>query len=175
MSSKSIYDPISESLGLEPNPNFDYDCKPDTYDKCSHCSGEFNSFFGKFHTDETKLLLSEQRKGKRNAMYGRSAISEKNLRWYNNGRENIYVSEGTQPSGYVPGRFGLKRKPHSKEHKEKISNSLKNNNCNRNRQRSVVSPRGKIYPSIKEAAKSCGLTASQFRHRRVDNGKWIIL
>ena len=37
-------------------------------------------------------------------MYGRSVVKEKNLRWYNNGIESIYVTEGTQPTGYVLGR-----------------------------------------------------------------------
>ena len=32
--------------------------------------------------------------GSNNSMYGRSAVVENNLRWYNNGIENIYVTEG---------------------------------------------------------------------------------
>lgn len=44
------------------------------------------------------------RKGKQNGMYGRSAISENNLKWYNNGFEDIYINEGQQPNGFVRGR-----------------------------------------------------------------------
>lgn len=39
-----------------------------------------------------------------NSMYGRSIVKEKNLKWYNNGIKAIYVSEGTQPEGFVRGR-----------------------------------------------------------------------
>lgn len=43
-------------------------------------------------------------KGEQNPMYGRSAVSEKNLKWYTNGVDVIYVTENTQPEGYVRGR-----------------------------------------------------------------------
>jgi hypothetical protein len=43
-------------------------------------------------------------KGKNNPMYGRSAITENNLKWYTNGVEVIYVTENTQPPGFVRGR-----------------------------------------------------------------------
>jgi hypothetical protein len=69
--------------------------------------GELNGFYGKSHTDETKQLLSDigkTRTGEKNPMYGRSAVSEKNLKWYTNGSNVIYVTEGTQPDGYVRGR-----------------------------------------------------------------------
>lgn len=42
--------------------------------------------------------------GSKNPMYGRSAIRENNLRWYTNGERTIYVTENTQPSGFVKGR-----------------------------------------------------------------------
>ena len=42
--------------------------------------------------------------GKTNPMYGRSAIKEQNLKWYTNGTKTIYVTEGTQPPGFVRGR-----------------------------------------------------------------------
>ena len=43
-------------------------------------------------------------------MYGRSAITEKNLKWYTNGKENKYITEGTQPNGFVRGRTNLSGK-----------------------------------------------------------------
>lgn len=46
--------------------------------------------------------------GEKNPMYGRSAVTENKLRWYNNGSKSIYVPEGTQPEGYVPGRGKMK-------------------------------------------------------------------
>jgi hypothetical protein len=49
-------------------------------------------------------------KGKTNPMYGRSAITEKNLKWYTNGKENKYITEDTQPYGFVRGRTNLSGK-----------------------------------------------------------------
>jgi hypothetical protein len=110
--------------------------------------------------------------GKNNPMYGRSAIAEQNLRWYNNGIHNIYVTENTQPSDYVSGRINLKRTPHTQAHKEKISKANKGQ-IPHNR-RKVISPDGRVFDSIKAAALYLNLTVSQFRHRHVKNGKWII-
>lgn len=42
--------------------------------------------------------------GDNNPMHGRSAVTEKNLKWYCNGEKTIYVTEGTQPEGYWRGR-----------------------------------------------------------------------
>lgn len=42
--------------------------------------------------------------GSKNPMYGRSAVRENNLRWYTNGEKTIYVTEGTQPQGFIRGR-----------------------------------------------------------------------
>ena len=55
-------------------------------------------------------IISKSRKekgtaaGKNNTMYGRSAVKEKNLKWYTNGEKNVYVTEGTEPVGYKRGR-----------------------------------------------------------------------
>jgi len=43
--------------------------------------------------------------GEKNSMYGRSAVSENNLKWYNDGERNIYVTEDTQPTGFSRGRI----------------------------------------------------------------------
>ena len=48
--------------------------------------------------------------GKNNPMHGRSAVTEKNLKWYTNGVDNLYVTEGTQPDGYHRGRTMKKRR-----------------------------------------------------------------
>lgn len=117
-------------------------------------------------------LMSNISSGKNNPMYGRSAIKEKKLKWYTDGTKNIYVTEGTQPEGFARGRSGLKRPPHSPETKEKIRKSLKGN-ISQNRL-SVISPEGKVFPSIQSAADYLGLTVSQFRHRKVKKGNWII-
>lgn len=43
--------------------------------------------------------------GKNNPMYGRSAVKEQNLKWYNNGIINKYIPENTQPEGFTRGRL----------------------------------------------------------------------
>lgn len=176
----SIYnDTLSAFLGIrniyEVNPNFD----PNDFSSSNPFNddltgpNESNSFFGKQHTEETKKLYSIQRQGKNNPMYGRSTISEQKLRWYNNGTENIYVTEGTEPKGFIPGRIGLKRKPHSKEHREKLRKA--NTGKPAANRLTVVSPEGTRYSSIKEAAAACNLTVSAFRYRKVENGDWSIV
>jgi hypothetical protein len=70
-------------------------------------SGEKNGFYGKKHTEETKQKSSKP--GKENPMYGRSAVKEKNLKWYTDGINTIYVTEGTQPDGWVSGRSNHKQ------------------------------------------------------------------
>jgi len=112
-------------------------------------------------------------KGEKNPMYGKSAIKENNLKWYTNDDENIYITEGTQPIGYYRGRSNLKRKPHSKEHKNKISKSLKGHAAPNARK--VISPDGQIFLSIKKAADHLGMTTSQFRCRLVNKGDWKIM
>lgn len=97
-------------------------CRPkETKEKISKSqTGENNSFYGKSHSTESKKLISQKtknaitdewrkqnsdrNKGENNSMYGRSIVKEKNLKWYNNGIDVIYVSEGTQPNGYIRGR-----------------------------------------------------------------------
>ena len=39
--------------------------------------------------------------GDKNSMFGRSAPKENNLKWYTNGTKDIYVTEGTQPLGFL--------------------------------------------------------------------------
>jgi hypothetical protein len=69
--------------------------------------GELNNFYGKTHTDESRELISQYAKtrtGEKNPLYGRSIVREKNLKWYTNGSTVIYVTEGTEPDGYIRGR-----------------------------------------------------------------------
>lgn len=43
--------------------------------------------------------------GEKNPMFGRSAISEKNMKWYHNGNHETMFVSGTEPEGYIPGRL----------------------------------------------------------------------
>jgi hypothetical protein len=88
--------------------------------------------------------------GSKNSMYGRSAIVEQNIRWYNNGKDNIYVPAGTEPKEYKLGRLINYKKPHKKSSKELISKA---------NSRACVSPKGEVFKSRKEAAKAYGVSA----------------
>jgi hypothetical protein len=65
--------------------------------------------------------------GKNNPMYGRSAITENQLKWYTNGSEEVYVPEGDQPNNWYRGRKikGNKFPERTKEHCERISKAKK--------------------------------------------------
>jgi len=119
-------------------------------------------------------LQSSLNTGKNNNMYGRSAISEQNLKWYTNGTKTIYRPEGDQPEGYRRGRTIVKlRGPHSKETREKIGKA--NKGKLHGGSTPVLSPDGTKFRSISGAAKHCNLTTSAFKYRNVLNGDWTIL
>jgi hypothetical protein len=46
--------------------------------------------------------------GEKNPMFGRSAIKENNMKWYNDGEVEIFVPQNAHPNGYISGK--LKRK-----------------------------------------------------------------
>ena len=85
--------------------------------------------------------------GKLNPMYGKSAIADKNLKWYNNGIDNVYVTEGTQPAGYKRGRL------------------LPSNYTRPQPKHPCVSPKGEIFESLQEAAKVYNITVPALRER----------
>lgn len=74
--------------------------------------------WGKKHSDETKLKMSNSSAGKNNQAYGK--------RWFTNGENYILVYPEQKPEGYVLGGRKL-----SDETKQKISNSLKLSNKNK--------------------------------------------
>jgi hypothetical protein len=59
--------------------------------------------------ERLKNFIGYDKSGKKNPMYGRSAVTEKNLKWYTNGVDNLYVTEGTQPDDYRRGRTMKKK------------------------------------------------------------------
>lgn len=82
--------------------------------------------------------------GPKNGMYGKSAVNDLKLKWYNNGVENIYVSENTAPEGFFKGRIINYKKPHTQETKDKISEAV-NKPC--------IFQDAIIFQSASEAAK----------------------
>jgi hypothetical protein len=105
--------------------------------------------------------------GSKNSMFGRSAVVENNLKWYNNGTENIYVSEGTQPELFVSGRIIKYKKPHTEETKTKLS---------QHGRKPCVSPSGEIFQSRGIAAKAYGITPEAIGgliKRRISGWHWL--
>lgn len=127
------------------------------------CDGGDTSMSDAFKTGIKRRNIS----GSNNPMYGRSAVVENNIRWYNNGNDNIYVSEGTQPNNYVAGRIINYKKPHSEETKQKLAQHG-NKPC--------ISPTGQVYKSRKEAATAYGITPEAIGgliKRGVSGWKWL--
>lgn len=103
-----------------------------------------------------KEVFRKNSSGKNNNMYGRSAISEQNLKWYTNGEKTVYSTPGEEPEGYYPGRTIKHRKGHSEETKKKLSIAAR-------KPRACISPSGKVYPSLDHAAEDTGKTNSSIR------------
>ena len=112
-------------------------------------------------------IKSRNLTGANNPMYQRSAVIENNLKWYTNGTDTIYVTKGTQPAGFVPGRTIAHRKPHSSETKKKLG---------RHRKKACVSPVGEIFSSRKEAADAYNVTPEAIGgliKRGISGWKWL--
>ena len=80
---------------------------------------------------------------------GRCLATELNLKWYNNGVESIYVTEGTQPKNFIPGRIIKCGRPVSDASKIKASKS---------NGKPCISPSGEIFHSTKAAGNAYGIT-----------------
>ena len=62
--------------------------------------------------------------GKNNPMYGKSAITERNLKWYTNGEDDIFVPEGSQPKDFVRGNSATKRRQTGKSRSQETRNKM---------------------------------------------------
>jgi hypothetical protein len=105
--------------------------------------------------------------GAKNSMFGRSAVVENNLRWYNNGLDNIYIPKGTQPIGYVSGRLILYKKPHTQETKNKLS---------KYGVKPCISPVGEVFESRKKAAEAYNVSSVAIGgliKRGVSGWRWL--
>lgn len=89
--------------------------------------------------------------GSNNGMHGRSAIKENNLKWYHNGSVTIYVTEGSEPAGYIRGRIIRSRSATSNETKKLIGKA---------NSKSCISPSGEIFESTKAAGAAYNITGA---------------
>lgn len=98
---------------------------------------------------------------------GKSPSIEHNLKWYNNGKINIYVTEGTQPIEFERGRIMPKGITTSNDTKQKLA---KKNG------KKCMSPTGELFDSTKQAGKAYGVTDVAIRgliKRGVSGWKYI--
>jgi hypothetical protein len=101
----------------------------------------------------------------------RSLVRECNLRWYNDGyNKNIYVKENTQPKGYVLGRI-----MNNVIKNRKLTDDIKRKMGQKNTVK-VVSPTGKIFVSLTEAARAYGVKRSaisdRIKHNKLGDKGW---
>jgi transposase len=80
---------------------------------------------------------------------GKSPTIEHKLRWYNDGHKNVYVTEGTQPTGYVVGR--LMPTGRVVRDSSRLKASITNG-------KPCVSPIGETFHSTKAAAEAYGIS-----------------
>lgn len=91
-------------------------------------------------------MLSKNMSGDKNHMFGRSVIKENNLKWYNDGEVNIYVTEGTAPDTFVKG-------------------FLNPTNYGRFKHRKCMSTTGEVFDSVHTAAEHYGVEPRVIRER----------
>jgi hypothetical protein len=93
-----------------------------------------------------KEMLSKNMSGEGNHMFGKSAIVKNNLKWYNDGEVNIYVTEGTAPDTFVRG-------------------FLNPSNYGRFKHQRCMSTSGEIFDSVHTAATHYGVEPRVIRER----------
>jgi hypothetical protein len=123
--------------------------------------------------DNPKFIHSRYKKTKvsiradKHPMYGKSAVKAHNLRWYTDGiSKNVFVTEGTQPKGYVLGRKINYQHAITLDGKARISKA---------QSRACVDPNGVKYKSLREAAKAYGVSARVILYRIQKGNGWNYL
>ena len=86
---------------------------------------EFNAFYGKTHSEESRLKMSTKAKKNSNTELGKKQRSEngkkaKGKKWWNNGTSHKR-SEKCPGREWVAGRINFIGKPHTQKSKEKMS------------------------------------------------------
>ena len=101
---------ISEHRSLHNSGSGNPMCNEDIRKKVSEtkkgkCTGEYNPFYGKKHSEESCRKMSAAHKGKRLSKEHINKVAEANRgkHWYNNGKENKFCFDC--PPGFVPGRL----------------------------------------------------------------------
>jgi hypothetical protein len=93
-----------------------------------------------------KEMMSKKMSGDGNPMSGRSAITENNMRWYNDGEKSVFVPIGSAPSNFVEGR-------------------IIPSNYGRFKHRRCMSTSGEIFDSVHTAAAHYGVEPRVIRER----------
>ena len=95
-------------------------------------------------------MANRDQSGKKNPMYGRSAIKESNMKWYTNGTEDKMFIENEQPDNWYLGRPGI------------VAGQYDKSGSNNPRARAVRA-NGIVYNCIKEAAVALSINYSTLK------------
>ena len=96
---------ISNLKCVTTQEHYDIHFQQGDYMACSIIMTRLNLTLDEKRRLHKMAMLKRDQSGERNPMYGRSAIVEKNMKWYHkDGHETMFI-EGFEPEGYVPGRI----------------------------------------------------------------------
>lgn len=95
-----------------------------------------------------KAMMKRDQTGEKNPMYGRSAIKENNMKWYNNGKISKMFVENTQPKNWSKGR---------------LLNIQYNKFGSNNPNAKKVKVNDKIYECLKDAANELNINYSTLK------------
>jgi hypothetical protein len=79
--------------------------KQGDYMACSIIALRMNLTYEEKMEIHKKAMKKRDQSGEKNPMYGRSAIKENNLKWYNDGANDSMFAEGEEPFGWTSGRI----------------------------------------------------------------------
>ena len=143
MSSNSIYDTISNALGIKYSPNFVFAFDLSEYEHT-------NNIPGVPHSEETKKIFSE---------YAKARIGSKNHFFGKNHSEESKQKMGESRRGVPSGQKPMLGKKHSEETKRRISEGGKGRVVSEETKR-LMSQSKKGVPRPKVTCPHCGLVGA---------------
>ena len=111
-------------VSLEEHYNIHY--KQGDYLACSIMSDRMNLTKEQRMTVHKMAMKTRDQTGSKNPMYGRSAIAENNMKWYNNGVHETMFVEGTEPETYTRGRLFIPKYDKSGKNNPRAKKAIAN-------------------------------------------------
>lgn len=98
---------ITNLLCLSTKEHYEIHLRQGDYMACNIISLRVNLTDEEKKEIHKKAMAKREQSGKKNPMYGRSAIAENNMKWYTNGEVCKMYTEGKQPEGWTRGRVNV--------------------------------------------------------------------